>query len=46
MFTKTSRDLDVFLAMDQIQMKVINPDYSVKVGYWKIMCMNTKSMPQ
>ncbi len=46
MFTKTSRDLDLFLVMDQIKMKVINANYCVKVGYWEIMCRNTKSMPQ
>ncbi len=46
MFTKTSRDWDLFLAMDQIELKVINVDYSVKMGYWEIMCKNRKSMPQ
>ncbi len=32
--TKTPRNLDLYLVVDQRQMKVIDVDYSVKVDYW------------
>ncbi len=30
---RTLRDLDLYLTMDQIEMKVINANYSVRMGY-------------
>jgi hypothetical protein len=31
---KTPRDLDLYLAMDQRQMKVTDAEYNVRMGYW------------
>jgi len=32
----TLRDLDLYLTMDQIEMKVIDANYSVRMGYWAL----------
>jgi hypothetical protein len=32
--TKTPQDLDQYLGVDLKQMKVIDVDYNVRVGYW------------
>jgi hypothetical protein len=32
--TRTPPDLDLYPKMDQKQMKVIDAEYSVRVGYW------------
>jgi hypothetical protein len=34
MLAKTPWDLDLYPTVDHIQMKVINVDYNVKMGYW------------
>jgi hypothetical protein len=34
--TKTPRNLDLYLEVDQRHMKVTNVDYSVRVGYWTL----------
>jgi len=34
MATRTPRDLDLYSIMDQKQTKVIDANYSVRVGYW------------
>ncbi len=34
MSIKIPQDLDLYPIVDQRQMKVINVNYSVKVGYW------------
>ncbi len=34
MFVETPLDLDLYLAMDQRQMKAIDVKYNVRVGYW------------
>ncbi len=34
MFARIPRDMDLYPTMDQRQMKVIDVDYSVRVGYW------------
>ncbi len=31
---RTLRNLDLYLAMDQIEIKAINVDYDVRVEYW------------
>jgi len=34
MLAKTPRDLNLYLAMDHRHMKVIDANYSVRMGYW------------
>jgi hypothetical protein len=34
MLARTPRDLNLYPTMDHIQMKVIDVDYNVKMGYW------------
>jgi len=36
MLTKTFRKLDLYSTMDHRQMKAIDVDYSVRVGYWAL----------
>jgi len=36
MLNITPRDLDLYLMMDQRQMKAIDVDYNVRVGYWAL----------
>ncbi len=33
---RTPRNLDLYLTMDQRQMKAIYVDYNVRVGYWAL----------
>jgi len=37
MSTITPEDLDLYPTMDQKQMKAIDADYNVRVGYWASM---------
>jgi hypothetical protein len=34
--TRTPKDMDLYLVVDQREMKVIDAKYSVKVGYWAL----------
>jgi hypothetical protein len=36
MLTKTLQDLDLYSTMDHTQMKAIDVNYSVRVGYWAL----------
>jgi hypothetical protein len=36
MLIKIPRDLDLYITMDQRQMKAIDVDYNVRVGYWAL----------
>jgi hypothetical protein len=36
----TLQNLDLYPTMDQKQMKTIDPDYNVRVGYWASMPYN------
>jgi len=40
MFAITPRVLDLYPTMDQKQMKTIDADYNVRVGYWASMPYN------
>jgi hypothetical protein len=46
--TKILQNLDMYPVMDKRQMKTIDGNYSVRMGYWasRITCRNTKSMQQ
>jgi hypothetical protein len=36
MHARTPQDLDLYPVVDNKQMKVIDADYSVKMGYWAL----------
>ncbi len=47
MLVITPQDLDLYLVMDHKQMKTIDADYNVRMGYWasKNNMQKYKSMP-
>jgi len=47
MLVITPQDLDLYLVMDHKQMKAIDADYNVRMGYWayKNNMQKYKSMP-